>query len=91
MTITILPVPNTGVVTDGPAWKWISLDALESDTVDLPQLIRAIRATVAGNVAVKTLDDVTYTMPFTAGETRTIMAKRIMATNTTATGLEGAI
>lgn len=91
MTSTILPVPNIGVVTDGPAASWITLDSLLSDTVDLPQLIRAIRADVAGNVAVVTLDGVSHTMPFTAGETRTVLAKRIKSAGTTATGLEGAV
>lgn len=73
-----------------PAWDWISLDALLSDTVDLATPIRAIRATVAGNVVVITPGG-TRTMAFTAGETRTVIATRVKSTSTTATGLEGAV
>lgn len=78
------PSPN------GPAWDWVSLDALLSDTVDLTTPIRAIRATAAGNVVVITAGG-TRTMAFTAGETRTVVATRVKSTSTTATGLEGAV
>lgn len=92
MTITQLPMPPTGSINDGPAWDWIPLDALLSDTIDLPQTIRSIRATVAGNVVVITGGG-TRTMAFAAGETRTVIASRVksVGAGTTATGLEGAI
>ncbi len=84
--------PNfSGFAGDGPALDWISLDALLSDTADLATPIRAIRATVAGNVVVITASGSARTMAFAAGETRTVVATRVKSTSTTATGLEGAI
>jgi hypothetical protein len=60
-----------------------------SDTVDLLEYTRAIRANAAGTIAILGVDGVTTTCNFLAGETRPIRARRIMATNTTATGIEG--
>lgn len=83
---------GSGNALPGPAWKWIDIDAVKSDTVDLAVPIRAIRANVAGTVTVIALDGTTsVAMNFAAGETRTLMAKRVKSTGTTATTLEGAI
>ena len=61
-----------------------------SDTVNFTHATRAIRATVAGNVAVVLAGtDTAVVCAFAAGETRPIKAKRVNATSTTATGLEG--
>lgn len=59
-----------------------------SDTEDLTLVSRAIRANVAGTIAVVDFYDGTATMNFLAGETRYVRVKRIKATGTTATGIE---
>jgi hydroxymethylglutaryl-CoA reductase len=80
---------NNPFITDQPAHDVIVVTP--SDTVDLATAVRAIRATAAGTVAVITKYGNTVTCAFLAGETRAIYATRIMATNTTATGLEGMV
>lgn len=52
---------------------------------------RAIRATAAGNVAVKTQLGNDRTLAFLAGETRPIWVTTIYQSGTTATGLEGIV
>jgi hypothetical protein len=60
-----------------------------NDTVDLLEYTRAIRANTAGTIAILGVDGNTVTCNFLAGETRPLRARRIMSTNTTATGIEG--
>jgi spore coat protein U-like protein len=61
-----------------------------SDSVDLPQVINAIRATTAGNIKITCLDGTTPTLAFTAGETRHVCATRVWSTGTDhTTGNEG--
>ncbi len=60
-----------------------------NDGTDLAIFTRAIRATGAGNVSLVGIDGVTTTCAFLAGETRQIRARRVRATSTTATGIEG--
>lgn len=59
-----------------------------SNTVDTAKPFRALRATVAGTIAIVTAAGNTVTCAFLAGETRQIAGSRVMATNTTATGIE---
>lgn len=64
-----------------------------SDTTDLPSgICRAVYATVAGNINVVFADDDPATgaqaIIFAAGETKSIQARRIYATSTTATGIK---
>lgn len=60
-----------------------------SDTVDLPFITRGIRVgTTAGDVRVTTVDGDDDVIPnVQIGETVPVMATRIWATNTTATGI----
>lgn len=60
-----------------------------SDTVDLAVPVRAIRATGAGNVVAVMQNGQQRTLAFAPGETRYLKVKRVLATSTTATGLEG--
>ena len=60
-----------------------------SDTVDFAVSTRAIRANVGGVVVVVGIDGKAVSCNFLSGETRPIRAKRVNATSTTATGLEG--
>lgn len=60
-----------------------------SDTVELINATRAIRATVGGNIKITTTNGSVCTCAFLSGETRNIMAKLIWAAGTTATGIEG--
>lgn len=69
----------------------ILLDAVKSNTVDLVSPVRAIRATVAGNISLVTKTGATVVCAFAAGETRDIYASRINSTSTTATGMEGLV
>lgn len=69
----------------------ILLDAVKSDTVDLAKPVRAIRATVAGNIKLTTKVGNAVVCAFAAGETRSIYATRIWSTLTTATGMEGLV
>lgn len=62
-----------------------------SDTFDLPYVSNAIRANGAGTVVVFTVrggSGSPRTLNFGAGETRAVRATRVLATGTTATGLE---
>lgn len=62
------------------------------DTNPLAASIRAIRCTGAGNVTFKSPDGVyTSVAAFAAGETRPISAGWVLATGTTATGIEGMV
>jgi len=60
-----------------------------NDTTVLTNATRAIRATGAGNVNLRTITGQTVVCAFTAGETRKICADIVLSTSTTATGLEG--
>lgn len=60
-----------------------------SDATDLPYRVYAIRATGAGNVVIDTAEGIQRTLAFAAGETRHVIADKVYATDTTATGLEG--
>lgn len=60
-----------------------------SDATIFTNATRAIRATAAGNVNLRTVTGQTVVCAFAAGETRNIMADKVLATSTTATGLEG--
>lgn len=76
----------------GPKSLWSSPDAfpiVPDDAIDLPQIVRAIRATGAGAVKVTTWAGNERTLAFEDSETRYISCKRVWATGTTATGLEG--
>ena len=53
-------------------------------------ICRAVYATVAGNIALVLADDAVsapITIAFNAGEIKPLQCRRIMATNTTATGI----
>ena len=69
----------------------ILLDAVKSDTIALVRPVRAIRATVAGNISLVCYSGATVVCAFAAGETRNIFASRINSTGTTATGMEGMV
>lgn len=60
-----------------------------SDTVELTNSTRAIRANTSGTIKITTINGSVCTCAFTGGETRAIRAKLIWATGTTATGIEG--
>lgn len=62
-----------------------------SDSVDLPQFVRAIRVKVAGLVKITCFDGALATLEFEAGETRDVFARRIWSSVTTATGIEGMV
>lgn len=62
-----------------------------SDTTDMAKPARAIRANVAGTVRLITYAGVTRDAVFAAGETRMIWARRVLATGTTAAGLEAMV
>jgi len=87
--MTYNPADFSGVRSNWVSPDVVLIDAIESDTVDLPQPIRRIRATVAGNVKITTIAGTDVTIAILAGETRDIAIKRVWDTGTTATGLEG--
>ena len=61
-----------------------------SDTVDLPEAIRAVTiGTAAGTISFVGLDGVTYTTGLLPIGTYPLFAARIRNTGTTATGLTG--
>lgn len=60
-----------------------------NDTTVFTNYTRAIRATGAGNVNLRTVTGQVVVCAFAAGETRQIMADKVLSTSTTATGLEG--
>ena len=62
-----------------------------SDTVDLAQPARAIRAQGAGNIRILTFMDTIRTTPIAAGETLPVFVRRVYADGTTATGIEALI
>ena len=63
-----------------------------SDTTDLPVAARALRAVVAGTIAVYTRGSASSatvrTLTFAAGETQHVRVIRILATGTTATTID---
>jgi hypothetical protein len=61
------------------------------DDQDLAVATRAIRADTGGVVVLVAMAGPERTCRFADGETRAIRAKRIKATGTTATGLEGMV
>ena len=60
-----------------------------SNTVDFPAVTGWIAVTVTGNVAVVFEDQSVLTVPMAAGVLHRIRARRVNATNTTATGIVG--
>lgn len=64
-------------------------DITPDDEVDLTMLTRAIRVEGEGIVVFVNRWGRTCTARFAAGETRALRASRILATGTTATGIEG--
>lgn len=60
-----------------------------NDSTVFATYTRAIRATGAGNINLRTALGQTVVCAFTAGETRQIAADKILSTSTTATGIEG--
>lgn len=61
-----------------------------SDTAPLWAIARGIRVGTGGDLAVQRLDGVVVVIPdINAGETLPIMAKKIYATGTTASGITG--
>lgn len=68
-----------------PALKWRL--HTPSDT-DRPEIhVRAVKVTTAGNVAMEDEDGIVTPIPFGDLETMVCEPKKIMATNTTATGI----
>jgi len=84
-------IPTPSNLTDPPVGVITTVDGTltQSDTVNLKQIVRWIRVTVAGNVKITGQDGVAATLAFTAGETRFVVAARVWTTGTTATGIEG--
>lgn len=68
-----------------PATRWVAVTP--SDATNLAVPCRGIYATGAGNVVLVGDDDVTGTFIFAAGEIKALGAKRVNATDTTATGI----
>lgn len=64
-----------------------------SDTADLPKIVRFIRCMpvsgVAGTLKIKTLDGDIVSTEIAKGERLEIVAVKVFATGTSATGLEG--
>lgn len=75
--------PAHGVVTT------VDGTLVPSNTVNLPKMVRAIRAQAGGTIKILGKDAVAATLYFSDGETRTVWVRRIFVTGTTATGIEG--
>lgn len=60
-----------------------------SDTANLPNGVRAIRASTGGTVRCITAAGVERTLNFADTETRYVAVDKVFSTGTTATGLEG--
>lgn len=60
-----------------------------SDTVDLDPPVRGLLVGVAGNVSVLLYDGTTDILPVLAGVVYHLIIKRVLATDTTATGIHG--
>ncbi|MES2788139.1 MAG: hypothetical protein V4719_00860 [Planctomycetota bacterium] len=60
-----------------------------SDTDELATVVRAIEATVAGNVAVVYIDGSSAVHVLAAGERKSGFIKQVKSTTTTATGIIG--
>ena len=80
--------PNYSQTADSPASYGFTITP--SDSADLPRATRAVRAATGGVIKWRNLftDDIQHTT-VADGERVPICARRIMATDTTATGLEG--
>jgi hypothetical protein len=65
------------------------LSITPDDNTDLTAVIRAINVDTAGTVAVLTTRNTSLTLYVAAGIVFPIMAKRVLATGTTATGIVG--
>lgn len=78
---------------DQPAEGVVELDALKSDTVDIPQAVRAIYVgSIAGGDAIKlTADDgsIATFSGLMAPYVLPVKTKRVWSTGTTASGLVG--
>lgn len=77
-------MPTTQFVDGAPAKNHATITP--SDTADLPALTRSIRVGGAGNVSI-VVDGVTVVYTCVAGEILPLVASRVNATGTTATGL----
>ena len=76
------------VGADGPATHVFTITP--HDTNELDYVTRAIRANTAGVIRLASLrTGANVDCNFAAGETRPIRTKRVLATGTTATGIEG--
>ena len=74
---------NVSTGMDAPARRHFAITP--SDAADLAILPRALKVTVAGNVAVRDAGNVDIIYPVVAGEILPIRAVRVLATGTTAT------
>jgi len=79
--------PNYQQTAESPADYGFAITP--SDAVDLAITPRSVLATGAGTVAWHNRDGEPQITTFAAGERVPIRARRILATGTTATGLEG--
>jgi hypothetical protein len=71
------------------AEELVSLDALESNTVDLAIPVRGFMVNTAGNVVLNDRNGNTFTLTVAAGVVYPIAIFRIWATGTTASGITG--
>lgn len=62
-----------------------------SDTVDLPNPARAIRANIGGTLRIKTYRGVVRNTRIASGEVLMVYASRIYGTGTSATGIEALV
>jgi hypothetical protein len=76
----------TNTATSGANYSWA---ITPSDTEDLVRMTREVRAATAGVISWRNFAGDLQTTTVAAGESAIIRAVRIMATGTTATGLEG--
>lgn len=74
--------------------EFVHMDAFPitpNDSAELTTYVRALRATGAGNIKIVSGNGTERTLAFAAGETRYIAARKVFATGTTATGIEGMV
>ena len=79
--------PNYVASASGPAD--FGFEITPSDTTDLDMTTRLIRAETGGVIKWHNLNGETQTTTVDAGERVPIKARRVLATGTTASGLEG--
>ena len=79
--------PNYTITATGPADYGFAITP--SDSVDLPRVTRAIFAAGGGTVAWHNMAGALQTTTFIDGDRIAIKARRVLATGTTATGIEG--